>query len=83
MDSSNEDQRLPHHMEPPQFVSLDELKKWGVLYWKVSLLKVMRNCTNIMLPFFSTALGAGRGVSARRVHFSVLVLGNGRVVFER
>lgn len=45
MDSSNEDQRLPHHMEPPQFVSLDELKKWGVLYWKVSLLKVMRNCT--------------------------------------
>lgn len=36
MDSSDEDQRKPHRMNPNQPVSLNELKKLGVFYWKVS-----------------------------------------------
>lgn len=32
----DQDQRTERHMDPPQFISLDELKqKTGVLYWKV------------------------------------------------
>ncbi|KAH9293604.1 hypothetical protein KI387_041190 [Taxus chinensis] len=29
----NEDQRLPHHCEPKQYVSLEKLADLGVLYW--------------------------------------------------
>ena len=36
MDSSEEDQRAPHHRVPPQYLTLDDLKSLGVLYWKVS-----------------------------------------------
>ena len=36
MDSSDEDQRLPHQLDPPQPVSLDDLENCGVLYWQVS-----------------------------------------------
>lgn len=36
MDSSEEDQRLPHQLDPPKPVSLDDLKNCGVLYWKVN-----------------------------------------------
>ncbi|CAL8299372.1 unnamed protein product [Boreogadus saida] len=36
MDSSDEDQRLPHKLSPNQPVSLDELKKIGVLHWKLN-----------------------------------------------
>ena len=36
MDSSDEDQRLPHQLDPPQPVSLEDLENCGVLYWKVS-----------------------------------------------
>lgn len=36
MDSSEEDQRLPHQLDPPEPVSLDDLKNCGVLYWKVN-----------------------------------------------
>ena len=35
MDSSKEDQRLPHQLDPPQPVSLEDLENCGVLYWKV------------------------------------------------
>ena len=35
MDDSNEDQRLPHQQTPNKEVSLDTLRKLGVLYWKV------------------------------------------------
>ncbi|KAK4800783.1 hypothetical protein SAY86_021270 [Trapa natans] len=35
MDDSNEDQRLPHHREPKQFVSLEQLAKLGVLSWRL------------------------------------------------
>ena len=35
MDSSDEDQRLPHQLDPPEPVSLEDLKNCGVLYWKV------------------------------------------------
>lgn len=33
MDSSDADQRLSHHLDQPQFVSLETLKKLGVLHW--------------------------------------------------
>jgi len=36
MDSSNTDQRLPHQLDPPEPVSLEDLKNCGVLYWKVN-----------------------------------------------
>ncbi|MED6119877.1 hypothetical protein PIB30_015828 [Stylosanthes scabra] len=35
MDDSDEDQRLPHHKEPKQFVSLDQLAELGVLSWRL------------------------------------------------
>lgn len=35
MDDSSEDQRQPHMTDPPQFVSLDDLKTLGVLYFEV------------------------------------------------
>jgi len=35
MDSSEEDQRKPHRLNPNEPVSLDQLKKLGVFYWKV------------------------------------------------
>eukprot|EP00064_Thunnus_orientalis_P009094 superscaffoldBa00001135_g9117 len=34
IDSSDEDQRKPHRLNPNQPVSLEELKKIGVLHWK-------------------------------------------------
>lgn len=37
MDSSEEDQRKPHRLNPNQPVSLDELQVLGVFYWKVTL----------------------------------------------
>jgi 1,2-dihydroxy-3-keto-5-methylthiopentene dioxygenase len=37
MDSSEEDQRLEHHRQPPQFVDMAKLfKATGVEYFKVS-----------------------------------------------
>jgi len=33
MDSSNEDQHLPHHLHPPKYVTHEELAKLGVLHW--------------------------------------------------
>jgi len=37
MDSSEEDQRLEHHRQPPLFLDVDELfKATGVEYFKVS-----------------------------------------------
>ncbi|KAJ6769023.1 ACIREDUCTONE DIOXYGENASE [Salix koriyanagi] len=35
MDDSDEDQRLPHHREPKEFVSLNQLSELGVLSWKL------------------------------------------------
>ncbi|KAK9101080.1 hypothetical protein Scep_024510 [Stephania cephalantha] len=35
MDDSNEDQRLPHHRDPKEFVSLDRLDELGVLSWRL------------------------------------------------
>ncbi|TNN65485.1 1,2-dihydroxy-3-keto-5-methylthiopentene dioxygenase [Liparis tanakae] len=35
MDSSEEDQRKPHRLNPNEPVSLDQLKKLGVFYWKL------------------------------------------------
>lgn len=35
MDDSDEDQRLPHHREPKEFVSLDQLAEFGVLSWRL------------------------------------------------
>lgn len=40
MDDSVEDQRLPHHLNPPKYVDLSELhKRTGVEYFKVSFFK--------------------------------------------
>ncbi|KAM4542121.1 acireductone dioxygenase isoform 3-T3 [Odontesthes bonariensis] len=36
MDSSDEDQRKPHRLTPNQPVSMDQLKKLGVFYWKLN-----------------------------------------------
>ncbi|MCO5575517.1 hypothetical protein L7F22_029318 [Adiantum nelumboides] len=33
MDDSDDDQRLPHHLDPKQYVSLDKLAELGVLHW--------------------------------------------------
>jgi len=33
MNETDEDQRLPHHCEPKQYVSLEKLADLGVLYW--------------------------------------------------
>ncbi|PON79980.1 Acireductone dioxygenase ARD family [Parasponia andersonii] len=35
MDDSVDDQRLPHHREPKEFVSLDQLAELGVLSWRL------------------------------------------------
>ncbi|KAH9764820.1 Acireductone dioxygenase (Fe(2+)-requiring) [Citrus sinensis] len=35
MDDSDEDQRLPHHKDPKEFVSLDQLSELGVLSWRL------------------------------------------------
>ncbi|GMN46774.1 hypothetical protein TIFTF001_015948 [Ficus carica] len=35
MDDSDEDQRLPHHRNPKEFVSLDQLDELGVLSWRL------------------------------------------------
>ncbi|KAK6914002.1 Acireductone dioxygenase ARD family [Dillenia turbinata] len=35
MDDSDEDQRLPHHRNPPEYVSLDQLAELGVLSWRL------------------------------------------------
>ncbi|KAL7872953.1 hypothetical protein AOLI_G00120240 [Acnodon oligacanthus] len=36
MDESAEDQRLPHRLEPNKPVSLEDLQKIGVFYWKLN-----------------------------------------------
>lgn len=33
MDDSDQDQRLPHHQDPPKYVTLDYLMNLGVEYW--------------------------------------------------
>ncbi|KAI3997334.1 hypothetical protein MKX01_003137 [Papaver californicum] len=35
MDESDEDQRLPHHREPKEYVSFDRLNELGVLSWSL------------------------------------------------
>ncbi|RWW62464.1 hypothetical protein BHE74_00030396 [Ensete ventricosum] len=36
MDDSEEDQRLPHHREPKEFVSLDKLAELGIVSWRLN-----------------------------------------------
>ncbi|CAM8911790.1 unnamed protein product [Rhodiola kirilowii] len=36
MNDSDEDKRLPHHLNPKQFVSPQHLADLGVLYWKLN-----------------------------------------------
>ncbi|XP_074307234.1 acireductone dioxygenase 3-like isoform X1 [Silene latifolia] len=35
MDDSDEDQRLPHHKEPKEYVSLEKLDELGVTSWRL------------------------------------------------
>ncbi|KAG0464281.1 hypothetical protein HPP92_020350 [Vanilla planifolia] len=52
MDDTEEDQRLPHHREPKQFVSIDRLAELGVISWRLNAdihetdegLKKIREC---------------------------------------
>lgn len=38
MDNENTDQRLEHHRNPPEFISIEDLyKKTGIEYFKVNL----------------------------------------------
>jgi len=46
MDDSDEDQRLPHHKEPKEFVSLQQLE--GLLYEMV--LSIIETQMGILLP---------------------------------
>ena len=48
MDSSDEDQRLSHQLDPPQPVSLEDLANCGVLYWKVSFFSLIYTLGRIM-----------------------------------
>ncbi|XP_031096681.1 1,2-dihydroxy-3-keto-5-methylthiopentene dioxygenase 1-like [Ipomoea triloba] len=36
MDDNGEDQRLPHHREPPVYVPPEQLAEIGVLYWRLN-----------------------------------------------
>ncbi|CAN6307923.1 unnamed protein product [Urochloa humidicola] len=36
MDISEEDQRLPHHREPKEFIPLDKLSELGILSWRLN-----------------------------------------------
>lgn len=36
MDDNGEDQRLPHHRDPPEYVSPQQLAEIGVLYWRLN-----------------------------------------------
>uniref|UniRef100_G3MP97 Acireductone dioxygenase n=1 Tax=Amblyomma maculatum TaxID=34609 RepID=G3MP97_AMBMU len=36
MDDSEEDQRLPHHREPKEYVPLEKLKELGVISWRLN-----------------------------------------------
>ena len=35
MQENDDDQRLPHQKNPPEYVSLDQLADLGVLYWNL------------------------------------------------
>lgn len=35
MNTSEEDHKAPHHRNPPQYISLEDLQKIGVFYYKV------------------------------------------------
>lgn len=35
MDDSQDDQRLPHHKDPKEFISLDKLAELGLLSWRL------------------------------------------------
>ena len=57
-----EDQRTERHLDPPAYVSLDELKqKTGVLYWQVSAFWLFRFINRIFV-----------GLSLEFFHFSLM-----------
>lgn len=45
MDESEEDQKLPHRLNPNQSVSLKQLEEIGVYYWKVRASEIARHVT--------------------------------------
>lgn len=64
LDSSDEDQRKPHRMNPNQPVALEELKKLGVFYWKVT--GTLTRLTASLAAFYVTVYQAdGLKVSVR------------------
>lgn len=54
MDDSPEDQRLEHHLDPPQFVTLEDLAKiTGVTYWKVR--QVSQRCLSALIGLLAAS----------------------------
>ena len=46
MDDSEEDQRLPHHREPKEFIHVDKLTELGVISWRLNP-DNRENCENL------------------------------------
>lgn len=54
MDDSPDDQRLDHHLDPPQFVTLEDLAKTtGVTYWKVR--QVSQRCLSALIGLLAAS----------------------------
>lgn len=54
MDSEENDQRLEHHRNPPQFISVDDLfKKTGVEHFQVRLDCISAFLEFVLIVFFS------------------------------
>ncbi len=55
IDSSKEDQRLPHHLDPPQYVTNEELASKCLFYTSLMVLSPCqmdaRFCTENSVPF--------------------------------
>ena len=75
IDTSEEDQRTPHHRNPPQYISLEDLQKLGVLFYKV---RYTRQPPRQKLIEYSHSKACCRG----RTSWSQTTQGNGILINE-